>query len=62
MPGLVKNNSCFIAVGLAHLRYKCGLIEQLRYLGYSVERVTMKSQILKHSKNQLKALNGLFLF
>lgn len=43
LPGLINNNSCFIAVGLAHLRYKCGLIQQLRDLGYAVEPVTMKT-------------------
>lgn len=43
LPGLINSNNCFIAVGLAHLRYKCGLIQQLRDLGYSVEPVTMRS-------------------
>lgn len=43
LPELISNNNCFIAVGLAHLRYECGLIQQLRDLGYSVEPIQMKS-------------------
>lgn len=30
------NESCFIAVGLSHLMYQCGLINQLRKKGYSI--------------------------
>jgi uncharacterized protein len=32
----LRQNNCFIAVGLRHLFYKQGLIQQLRALGYSV--------------------------
>lgn len=33
---MLQTNNCFIAVGLSHLMYNCGLISQLRTLGYSV--------------------------
>ena len=42
LPALLEKNNCFIAVGLMHLYNKCGLIEQLRTLGYSIEPVSMK--------------------
>lgn len=37
-----KEKNCFIAVGLSHLGKQCGLIQQLRRAGYTVEPVTMK--------------------
>ncbi|SHM44257.1 Uncharacterized conserved protein YbaP, TraB family [Cyclobacterium lianum] len=33
---LLSEKNCFIAVGLSHLMYKCGLINQLSALGYTV--------------------------
>lgn len=42
LPSLLEKNSCFIAIGLMHLYNKCGLIKQLRNLGYDVEPVPMK--------------------
>ena len=42
LPNLLENKNCFIAVGLAHLFNKCGLISQLTGLGYVVEPVKMK--------------------
>jgi uncharacterized protein len=42
LPSLLENNNCFIAVGLGHFFNKCGLIEQLKELGYIVEPVNMK--------------------
>ena len=38
----LEDNNCFIAVGLVHLYNKCGLIEQLREIGYNVEPINMK--------------------
>jgi uncharacterized protein YbaP (TraB family) len=32
----LKKENCFIAVGLSHLMYGCGLINQLAKLGYTV--------------------------
>ncbi len=32
----LESNNCFIAVGLSHLMYECGLINQLQELGYTV--------------------------
>lgn len=38
----VKTESCFIAVGLSHLMFQCGLISQLQDLGYMVTPVEVK--------------------
>lgn len=38
----MKKNSCFIAVGLSHLMFECGLITQLRDQGYTVTPLTVK--------------------
>lgn len=43
IPALLEEHSCFIAVGLYHLCYRCGLIRQLRQLGYRVEPVDIRS-------------------
>ncbi|MEI9956341.1 MAG: TraB/GumN family protein [Ferruginibacter sp.] len=42
LPKLLENNNCFIAVGFAHLCNQCGLIQQIKALGYEVDPVTMK--------------------
>lgn len=42
LPELLKTQNCFIAVGLMHLYYQCGLVEQLKAIGYTVEPVPMK--------------------
>src|SRR5262249_47792354 len=42
LPSLFDNNNCFLAVGMAHLFNTCGVIQQLRNLGYTVEPVPMK--------------------
>ncbi|MGF7229849.1 TraB/GumN family protein [Arachidicoccus sp.] len=41
LPQLIKAQSCFIVVGLDHLKYNFGLIKQLRKLGYKVTPVSM---------------------
>ncbi len=33
---LFKEKNCFVAVGLSHLMYECGLINQLKARGYMV--------------------------
>lgn len=33
---LLEKENCFVAVGLSHLMYECGLMNQLKELGYSV--------------------------
>ncbi len=38
---LVSNNR-FIAVGLSHLMYECGLIPQLKELGYTITPIPLK--------------------
>ncbi len=39
---LFKENNCFMAVGLLHYFKKCGVIMQLRQLGFKVEPILMK--------------------
>ena len=39
---LLKTNSCFVAVGLSHLMYECGLINKLQSLGYIIEPINVK--------------------
>jgi len=39
---LLNSKSCFIAVGLSHLMYDCGLINQLMNQGYVVEPYALK--------------------
>jgi uncharacterized protein len=41
LPGLMKTQSCFVAVGCLHLVGEKGLINQLRKLGYEVEPVVL---------------------
>ena len=42
LPKLLMEKNCFIVVGIAHLAYDCGLIEQLKENGFHVEPVVMK--------------------
>lgn len=37
----IEYSSCFIAVGLSHLMFECGLVQQLRDNGYIVEPVAL---------------------
>jgi len=39
---LLDTNSCFISVGLGHLCFDCGLIGQLKNLGYTIEPVSLE--------------------
>ncbi|WP_313783524.1 TraB/GumN family protein [Flagellimonas profundi] len=39
---LLKTNNCFIAVGLSHLMYECGLINQLENIGYTIAPMKVK--------------------
>lgn len=38
----IDTNNCFIAVGLSHLMYECGLINELKALGYTIEPIKVK--------------------
>lgn len=40
----LKSESCFIAVGLSHLMYECGLVSQLQGKGFSVSSVPVHSK------------------
>lgn len=42
IPEMLSKNNCFIAVGITHLNAKCGLVMQLRNLGWTVEPIPMK--------------------
>ena len=42
LPNLLDQQNCFVTVGLFHLYNKCGLIQQLKMLGYSVEPVKLE--------------------
>lgn len=39
---LIEEKNCFIAVGLSHLMYECGLINQLAELGYTITPIEVK--------------------
>ena len=39
LPNLLKENDCFVAVGLGHLMMECGLIESLRNEGFNIEPI-----------------------
>lgn len=39
---LIEKKNCFIAVGLSHLMYGCGLINQLTELGYTITPIEVK--------------------
>lgn len=39
---LIEKKNCFIAVGLSHLMYECGLINQLSELGYTITPIEVK--------------------
>jgi uncharacterized protein YbaP (TraB family) len=39
---LLEEKNCFIAVGLSHLMYECGLINQLAELGYTITPIEVK--------------------
>lgn len=36
----IEKNNCFIAVGLSHLMYECGLINALQSIGYRIEPIS----------------------
>lgn len=39
---LLEEKNCFVAVGLSHLMYGCGLINQLTELGYTITPIEVK--------------------
>lgn len=42
ITNLLEKKNCFIVVGLSHLMYKCGLISQLKELGYTITPIEVK--------------------
>ncbi len=42
IPNLLRKHNTFIAVGFAHLRKKCGLLEQLKEQGFKIESIKIK--------------------
>lgn len=41
LPDFIRTNNCFIAVGYAHLQRHCGLLEEFRRMGFTVDPVEM---------------------
>jgi uncharacterized protein YbaP (TraB family) len=41
LPSLLRSKRCFVAVGLLHLMHNCGLIVELRKVGFVVEPVAL---------------------
>ncbi|MFZ6666199.1 TraB/GumN family protein [Peijinzhouia sedimentorum] len=39
---LIEEKNCFIAVGLSHLMYECGLINRITELGYTITSIEVK--------------------
>ena len=42
IKNFLETSNCFIAVGLSHLMYECGLINQLKELGYTITPMKVK--------------------
>jgi uncharacterized protein len=42
LPDLLSAKNCFVAVGLLHLKYKCGLLESLKQKGFMIKPVFIK--------------------
>lgn len=42
ISNMLKQKNCFIAVGLSHLMFDCGLISQLKKLGYTITPIEVK--------------------
>lgn len=42
LPDLLREKNCFVAVGYFHLKYECGLIEQLRNRGFIVTPIEVR--------------------
>ncbi|MGJ8732448.1 MAG: TraB/GumN family protein [Cellulophaga sp.] len=42
IPNLLKNKNTFIAIGYSHLTKKCGILEQLKNLGFKIEPIKIK--------------------
>lgn len=42
ISNLLEEKNCFIAVGLSHLMYECGFINQLLELGYTITPIEVK--------------------
>lgn len=41
LQGHFTSKNCFVAVGLSHLMFECGLINQLHLLGYTIDPVEL---------------------
>ncbi|MBD1426716.1 TraB/GumN family protein [Sphingobacterium arenae] len=42
LPDMLRKQNIFIAVGYSHLKRKCGILEQLKNMGFAVEQVALK--------------------
>jgi uncharacterized protein len=50
LPDYLRNDKCFIAVGLLHLYGDCGLIMQLRQQGFVVTEINLSESNVMNSK------------
>ena len=41
LADLIRSQNCFVVVGNDHLKWKCGLLEQLKELGFIVKPVNL---------------------
>lgn len=42
IPNLLRINNVFIAVGIEHLKWKCGILKQLENQGFKIEPIELK--------------------
>jgi len=42
IPNLLRTNNTFIAVGIDHLKWQCGILKQLENLGFKIEPIKIK--------------------
>jgi uncharacterized protein YbaP (TraB family) len=42
LPKMLSEKDCFIAVGLFHLYYECGILQQLKSKGFKIELIEIK--------------------
>lgn len=50
IPNLLSTKNTFVAVGYFHLRKKCGILEQLKSLGFKIEPIEIKPVANKLNK------------
>ncbi|GGG47716.1 hypothetical protein GCM10010976_18880 [Bizionia arctica] len=46
LPQLMQEKNCFVAVGFYHLKNDCGILQQLKNMGFIVEPVKIQSKVV----------------